>query len=188
MTIDMRREHTRIGTEFGRFENINGEQILWFVFDVNASRHHEVYDETGESWLSGVAITVMWIDQIEDAEQFSDRGRRPTQRFRAAVSGRTLEENGISPTEAHGGRTWDPIPPPPSPPQIGRPEAQWRRDRVNDLIYYDGRIYGLSNFQIRGRARYADAVISITGIEKQPEDEFDFDQLIDLFPPNWSPT
>lgn len=164
--MDTRRETAHVFKEFGRYHNKIGEAVIWFKFDLD-SEYDDVYDETGRSFRPGVAVPVLWIDQIEDSENYSPEGRRPTQRVRFACSARSIGEAGIGSTEAHGGRLWDDKP-------EGKP---WWDDRLNDIVYYDGRYYEISGFNIRGRARQ-DVIIGVTGIETQPGDELVFD----LFP------
>lgn len=164
--IDTRREVNHVFKEMSRFQNKIGEAVIWFKFDVDSS-YDSVYDEGGKNYLNGVAVPVLWVDQMEDSETYAAEGRRPTQRIRFACSARSIDETGIDSTEAHGGRLWDNKP-------NGKP---WWDDRLNDIIYYDGRFYEISNFQIRGRARQ-DVVIGVSGIETQPEDE----RVWDMFP------
>lgn len=164
--IDTRREAAHIFKELSRFQNKVGEAVIWFKFDIESS-YDEVYDEGGKNYLPGVAVPVLWIDQIEDVETYSAEGRRPTQRIRFACSARSINETGIDATEVHGGRLWDTKP-------EGKP---WWDDRLNDIIYYDGRYYEISNFQIKDRMRQ-DIIIGVSGIETQPSDE----RVFDLFP------
>lgn len=169
--MDARRETNNIFKQLERFQNTIGEGIIWFRFDTSTSVYDDVYDEGGRTYLPGLAVPVLWIDQIEDTETYSAEGRRPTQRFRSAVSAKAMAEAGIGGTEAHGGRLWDTKP-------DGKP---WWDDRSNDVIYYDGRFYEISNFQIRGRVRSGgDVIIGISGIETQHIDE----RVWDLFPAN----
>jgi hypothetical protein len=164
--IDTRREVNHVFKEMNRYQNKIGEAVIWFKFDL-ASSYDSVYDEGGKNYLKGIAVPVLWVDQMEESEAYAAEGRRPTQRIRFACSARSIDETGIDSTEAHGGRLWDTKP-------SGKP---WWDDRLNDLIYYDGRFYEISNFQIRGRARQ-DVVIGVSGIETQPEDE----RVWDMFP------
>lgn len=164
--IDTRREAQHVFKELSRYQNKVGEAVIWFKFDLESS-YDDVYDEGGKNYLPGVAVPVLWIDQIEDVETYSAEGRRPTQRIRFACSARTINETGIDATEAHGGRLWD-----------TKPESKpWWDDRLNDIIYYDGRYYEISNFQIKDRMRQ-DIIIGVSGIETQPSDE----RVFDLFP------
>lgn len=164
--IDTRREAQHIFKELSRYQNKVGEGVIWFKFDLESS-YDDVYDEGGKNYLPGVAVPVLWIDQIEDVETYSAEGRRPTQRIRFACSARTMNETGVGSTEAHGGRLWDTKP-------DGKP---WWDDRLNDIIYYDGRYYEISSFQIRDRMRQ-DIIIGVSGIETQPSDE----RVFDIFP------
>jgi len=102
-------------------------------------------------------------------EDYAPEGRRPTQRCRLACSARAIYEAGISVTEVHGNRLGD-----------TSPSTTWRRDRMNDLFWYDDRFYEVSGFQIRGRVQGEDVIIGVTGIESFQDD----DMLLD-FPPGW---
>ena len=183
MPIDPRRELSYIHRQYGRFQQQIGENILWFKFDPT-SRWDDIYDEGGRSYHPAIRVPALWVDQIEDPEQYSAEGRRPRQRFRCAVSAHELRIRNISPLEAHGrelgGVFPSEVPPPPNPPQLGREEPTTLDDRLNDLIYYDKRFYAISNFQIRGRAKFADVVVGVSGLELITPDE----SLHDLFPWN----
>ena len=164
--VDTRREVNHVFKELSRYQNKIGEAVIWFKFDVDSS-YDRVYDEGGKNYLNGIAVPVLWIDQSEAQEAYAAEGRRPTQRIRFACSARAINEAGIDATEAHGGRLWDAKP-------VGKP---WWDDRLNDILYYDGRFYEVSDFQISGRARQ-DVIVGVSGIETQPED----DRIFDLFP------
>lgn len=172
MAIDARREAGHISREFTRYQMTIGESIMWFCFDAVHSRYDSVYDEGYRRYETSRKIPVLWIDQQEANEDYSPEGRRPTQRLRFAVSARTLHECGIDVTEAHGDRLWDQAPNP-----------VWKDDRLNDLLYYDGRFYEVSNFQIRGRVQGEDVIIGVSGIETKPDDEL----TLDLVPTGWFP-
>lgn len=165
--IDYRREANHIYKEFQHFQRKIGDTVIWFKFDLESS-YDSVYDEGGRNYMNGIALPVLWIDQQEDPENYGSEGHRSVQQVRMAVSARTINETGIGATEAHGGRLTDIKP-------DGKP---WWDDRMNDIFYYDGRFYEVSNFQIEGRAKYVDVVVGISGIEVQPEDE----SVWDLFP------
>jgi hypothetical protein len=165
--MDTRREAVQIQKHFGRYHDDIGEAIIYFVFDADNSHYDRVYDEGFRKYHTGVRIPILWQDQMEATEDYSPEGRRPTQRIRLAVASRPLYEAGISITEAHGNRLQD-----------GSPSKTWRRDRNNDLFYYDGRFYSVSAFQIRGRVQGEDVIIGITGIEEFHADDMNLD-----FPP-----
>lgn len=167
--IDSRREVENIYRQLDRYQAQIGESVIWFKFDVDGSEYDRVYDEGNRVYLPGRPVPILWVDQIEATENYTPEGRRPTQRIRLAVSSRAINEAGIGAAEAHGGRTWD------TKPLNDEDEPQpWWDDRLNDVFYYDGRYYEVSNFQIRGRSRH-DVIIGVSGIETQPDDERVFD-------------
>lgn len=178
MPVDVRREIAHINKEYESYYRVIGEEVVWFRFDTVNSRWDDVYDEGGNTYLPGVRIPALWIDQIEDPEQYSGEGRRPRQRLRFAVSAEELKQRGIGAEEAHGRRIYDEKGSPPRPAQVGRPLAAWLDDRLNDVVYYDGRYYAISNFQIRGRAQYTDAIVGVSALEEIVEDE----TIYDFFP------
>jgi len=169
--IDTRREAAHIEREFGRYQGKVGESVVWFRFDVHNSQYSGTYDEGGRAYLPGLLVPILWVDQIEAPEQYVPEGKRPVQGLRFGVSAKAIYENGLSDREAHGHRVWDP----------GLINDSWFDDRSNDLCYYNGRYYEVSNYQIRGRIR-EDVVVGVTCTETYPEDEFTFD-----FPPGVAP-
>lgn len=175
MPIDARREQRHIWKEYKRFSGQIGEEILWFKFDMDGSSYDDIYDEGGKGYLPAIRCMALWVDQIEDPEQYSGEGRRPTQRLRFAVSGEELQLRGISTYEAHGASLGYLRPDAPYPPQPGRDAAPWLDDRLNDVVFYDNRFYSVSNFQIRGRLKNRDVIIGVAALELKPEDESVFD-------------
>lgn len=173
MTVDLRREANKIAKQLVGYHKVIGESVLWFVFDSLNSHYDPVYDEGFRRYERGRKVPILWVDQQESAEDYAPEGRRPTQRLRFAVGARQLWESGIPVDEAHGGRIFD------TPPS-----TRWREDRLNDLLYYDGRFYEVSGFQIRGRVQGQDLVIGVSGIETQPSDELNLDTVpLQWFPP-----
>lgn len=165
--MDPRREATQIAKHFERFHHTFGEAIIYFRFNADDSVYDRVYDEGFRRYHRGVRIPILWVDQMEAVEDYSPEGRRPTQRIRMAVSARPMYESGISITEVHGNGLSDTSPSP-----------VWRRDRVNDIFWYDSRFFEVSGFQIRGRLQGEDVIIGITGIESFHADDMSLD-----FPP-----
>jgi hypothetical protein len=169
--IDTRREAAHIAREMARYHNTLGEAVIWFKFDTVNSHYDRVYNEGGKAWLRGLSVATLWIDQGEAPEQYLPEGRRPYVTLRFAVSAQAIMESGVGQQEAHGHRVWD----------AGLIQDFWMDDRNNDVVYYDGRYWEVSNFQIRGRIR-EDTVVGVTCTETYPEDEYTFD-----FPPNTRP-
>lgn len=180
MPIDTRREMKRVWKEYDRYYSQVGEDVIWFMYDTISSEWDPIYDEGGKTFGPPIRVPALWVDQIEDPEQYSGEGRRPTQRFRFAVSAAALQQRGIDVLEAHGNAVGTDLPPVPGPGQVGRPESPWRDDRLNDVVWYDNRFYSISNFQIRGRMKSADLIVGVSAIEMDPNDE----AIQDVFP--WS--
>jgi hypothetical protein len=162
--MDTRREARQIWKHFDQYTTDIGESLVYFKFDAVLSVYDRVYDEGYRKYEKGIRIPILWVDQSEATEDYAPEGRRPTQRIRLAVSAIKLHEANISVTEAHGNRLTD-----------GSPSTIWRYDRVHDIMYYDGRYYEVSAFQIRGRVKGEDVIIGITGIETYPSDDMFFD-------------
>ena len=169
--MDTRREVRQIWKHFDRYQRDIGEGLIYFRFDADESHYDRVYDEGFRQYLPGKVIPILWVDQQEATEDYAPEGRRPTQRLRLAVSAKNMYEAGFSVTETHGNRVYDT-----SPSDI------WRRDRMHDMCYYDGRYWEISAYQIRGRAKGEDVIIGITAIESFPDDDMSFD-----FPPGTAP-
>lgn len=162
--MEVRREARQIWKHFERYHKTIGEAVIYYRFDADSSQYDTVYDEGYRRYHLGVRVPVLWVDQTESTEDYTSEGRRPTQRLRFAVSAREMYEAGFSVTEVHGNRLQDT-----SPSDI------WRRDRMHDIVYYDGRYYELSAYQIRGRVQGEDVIIGITCIETFPSDDMIFD-------------
>jgi hypothetical protein len=169
--IDTRREAKHIAREMQRRHTEMGETIIWFKFDVDNSQYDRVYNEGGRAWLRGLTVPVLWIDQGEAPEQMMPEGRRPVVTLRFAVGAWAIMESGVGQQEAHGHRVWD----------RGLIDNHWMDDRNNDIVYYDGSYWEVTDFQIRGRIR-EDTVVGVSCSETWPEDEYTFD-----FPPNTRP-
>jgi hypothetical protein len=167
MVLDARRESAHIQREMARYSRQVGETVIWFQFDVVNSNYDSVYNESGRRWLRGIAVPTLWIDQGESPEQYMPEGRRTRVTLRFAVSAQAIIEAHIGLQEAHGHRVFD----------QGLLGDGWFDDRLNDIVYYDGRFWEVNNFQIRGRIRQ-DNVLGVTCTETYPEDEYTWD-----FPP-----
>lgn len=165
--IDMRREHALHNREMRRLQEQIGETIVWFRMSMD-SLFHPIYDDLGRTFEEGVLVDFIWIDQVEDPSQYTAEGRRPTNRLRGALSTQVGQGIGLNTDEAHGGRVFDPLPG--YPEEQGRPIAPYRDDRNNDVIYYDGRYWSVSNYQIRGRMKGQDNVIGVSAIEIKPDE------------------
>jgi hypothetical protein len=171
MALDSRRESNHIQREMARYHNKIGENVIWFEFDADSSQYDHVYDEGGRVYKRGINVPTLWIDQGEAPEQYLPEGRRNVVTLRFSVWARAITEVGIGLQEAHGHRIWD----------RGLIGAKWFDDRLNDIVYYDGRYFEVNNFQIRGRIR-EDTIAGITCTETYPEDEYIWDFPPPIFP------
>lgn len=170
--VDVRREARQIWKHFGRYQKDIGEALVYYRFDADTSQYDSVYDEGFRRYHKGVRIAILWVDQTEATEDYASEGRRPTQRLRCAVSARDMYEAGMSVTEAVGNRLQDE-----SPSDI------WRRDRMNDIVWYDSRYFEISAYQIRGRLKGEDVIIGLTCIETFVSDDMIFDYKPGTAPP-----
>ena len=164
--MDPRREVRQIWKHMDGFQGKMGEALIWYKFDPARSHYDRVYDEGSRVYERGIRIPILWVDQTEATEDYAPEGRRPTQRIRFAIQANVLFEAGISVTEAHGNRLQD------SPT---KEESGWHDDRNHDIIYFDGRYYEISGFQIRGRVKGEDVIIGVSGIESFPSDDMHLD-------------
>lgn len=140
-----------------------GEEVEWFELDVAASTSHPVYDEPGNRvYKPPVRVTMIQIDETEPVEMSGHEGRHSTGSIRAGVTAQALREAGISATHAHA-------------PQ-----------HLNDIIYWNGRYFAISKFDIQGRIR-GDAVIGISAVEVMEFEEYVFDTTPPTNPP-YEPT
>lgn len=165
--MDTRREVGQIFKHFDRHADSVGEAIIYYRFDADNSQYDTVYDEGFRRYLTGVRMSILWVDQQEAVEDYAPEGRRPTTRMRCAVSARSMHEAGISITEVHGNQLTD-----------SSPSEVWREDRMHDIYWYDNRFWEVAGFQIRGRFKGEDVVIGISGIETFHAD----DALLDMLP------
>jgi hypothetical protein len=162
--IDTRRETAHIQREMERYSNQVGENVIWFKFDPGNTTYDRVYNESGRAYQPGRNVPTLWIDQGEAPEQYMPEGRRPYMTLRFACWASAISETGIGAQDAQGHRTWD----------ASLIKNTFFDDRLNDIVYYDGRYWEVTNFQIRGRLR-EDNVVGVTCTETYPEDEYTFD-------------
>lgn len=162
--MDVRREARQIWKHFDRYQGDVGEALIYYRFDADHSAYDTVYDEGFRRYHTGISVPILWVDQTEATEDYTSEGRRPTQRLRCAVSARNMHEAGFSVTEVSGNRLQDE-----SPSDI------WRRDRNNDIVWYDSRYFEISAYQIRGRLQGEDVIIGLTCIETFHTDDMILD-------------
>lgn len=161
--MDDRRELSHIFRQYDRFSSGMGEEVMWWEVDTAASSLDAVYDEPGNRvYKTPVRVTVIQIDQGEPIEVDTHEGRHSTGTIHFGVTAQSLAEAGISFTHGHA-------------PQ-----------HLNDVIYWDGRYFAVSDYEIRGRVR-GDVLIGITAVETMLTEEFVFDTTPPAVPP-YEPT
>jgi hypothetical protein len=149
--MDDRRELNHVGRVYDRFVRGMGEEVTWWELDVTNSHYNSTYDESPDRiYHSPVRVTAVQVDEVEPQEFAGADGRHPVQSIRAGFTAQALREVGIS--FVHGNA----------------------KQHLNDVLYYNGRYYEISNFQLRGRIR-GDVVVGVTGLETVQFEETVFD-------------
>ena len=72
--LDTRREVAHIWREYSRYQRIIGEEVVWFKFDTEGSEYDSVYEEGGRDYERGIRLPILWVDQVEDPEQYQQDG------------------------------------------------------------------------------------------------------------------
>jgi hypothetical protein len=149
--MDDRRELAYIFRQYDRFTASMGEEVEWFELDVAATTTNSVYDEPGNRvYKPPVRVTMIQIDESEPIEEQGHEGRHSTGTLRAGVTAKALREAGVSVTHGNAPK------------------------HLNDVLYWNGRYFAVSSFQIRGRVR-GDVMIGITAVETMEAEEYVFD-------------
>lgn len=150
--MDLRQEIEHIfNNGYAWYEDNLGSGVVWHEFDSTRTEYHGTYDEGGRVYTAGVLVPVLWVIVTEADKIGDDGGRKPTERLSAAVSMRSMDTCGIS-----------------------DPEDYTRH--LNDIISYDGRLWGVSGYQIRGNVP-GSVVIGVTATQVFADEEMVFDQL-----------
>ena len=169
--MDVRRELHHLNKEFRRHHNVANEFVVWYEIEpigenpVVNSLYDDVYDEGvrgpgGRKYKNGIVVPVLLISETEDARRAIPDGRQPVQTIEVKASIKDFKDAGIS-------NTW---------------EYQYH---LNDLFIYDGRIYGVSDYRVRGRLK-DEVLVLIQGFEIYVDQEFVNDEaptLVDAIYP-----
>jgi hypothetical protein len=149
--MDLRQEIERVFNGFSWYQANLGEVVVWHEYDSSNTEYHNVYDEGGRHYTSGVYLPVLWAIITEGRAARTDTGRKPTETLSLAVSARALDESGVS-----------------DPDDYAR--------RLNDVIRYDERLWKVTTFNIRGRIP-SSVVIGVTATQVYSDEEMVFDDL-----------
>lgn len=154
--MDVRRELNHLNKEFRRYHNVANEFVVWYEFEPlgesnNNSTYDDVYDEGirgvgGRKYKNGIVVPVLLASESEDSRRSIPDGRQPVQTIEIKASIKDFREAGIS-------TVWE------------------YQNHLNDVFLYDGRIYGVSDYRVRGRLKNEVFVI-IQGFEIYVDQEF----------------
>ena len=153
--MDVRRELGLINKQFDWFYHTQGETVVWYEFQplgasATGSTYDDIYDEgnlgvSGIKYKTGVALPVLRITEIEDSKRAIPDARVPFQNVNLFVPVKSFRNLGIS-------NYWD------------------YEKHLNDMFKWDGRFYGVHDFQVRGRLR-DEVYVLVEGIQVYVEQE-----------------
>lgn len=150
--MDLRQEYTHIfNNGLAWYQRNLGAAVIWHEFDSENTEYHPTFDEGGRHYTAGVYVPVLWVIVSEDRATRTDEGRKPTERITMAISARALDQSGVS-----------------DPDDYNR--------RLNDIARYDGRLWKITDFNIRGKDPDA-IIIGVKGTQIYSDEELTFDEL-----------
>jgi len=157
--VDIRTEHLHINKHVRHRVDEAGEHIVWFEYvkqgEVDGTVFDDLYDQGspldgyGRVYAPGIPIPTIYVEEMEDALTVRQEGRVPTQNLRAVMLYDDVKKSGISQPFEYA-------------------------PHLNDIFYYDGRYYKISNYEVRGRLD-DDVLVTATGYEVFVDQEFGFD-------------
>ena len=150
--MDLRQEAEHIfGNGFDWYQSEMGEVVLWHEFLSMQSAYNDTYDEGGRHYSAGLLVPALWVITTEDRHRPTAEGRKPTEKITCAISVRALQESGIS-----------------------DPDDYTRR--LNDLLSYEGRLWKVTDFNIRGRVPDS-IIVGVSATQIFPDEEMTFDTM-----------
>lgn len=153
--MDLRRELGRINKRgYDFYTRSLGEGVIWHEFDSINTRYDTTYDRGGRRYRPGVLIPCLWVIPAEVPFTAMEQGRKLVPSIRAAVSMQTLRDVGMS-----------------NPEDFDR--------HINDCFVFEGTIWDVNEFSIRGRLEGADIIVGIGGTKSYPDEERIFDVMPD---------
>jgi hypothetical protein len=155
--MDVRRELNHLNKEFRRHHNVANEFVVWYEFErlstnVNTnSVYDDVYDEGirgagGRKYKAGVVVPILLSSEAEDSRRSIPDARQPVQTIEFKASIKDFRRAGIT-------EVWE------------------YQNHLNDTFLYDGRIYGVSDYRVRGRLK-DEVLVIIQGFEIYVDQEF----------------
>lgn len=159
--MDPRRELGVINKAVRRRNREVGGQIIWYEFkpvNTGGSLYDDVYDEGapgigGRAYKTGVPISTIYVEELEDSYRAIDEGRQPTQSVRATILYQDLVAAGLD-------------------------DPREYQPRLNDVFEYDSRYYKVQDYKVKGKLSHeqpaGEVVVAVTGFEVYVDQEFPF--------------
>lgn len=151
--MDVRTELAHIHDRGYRWYQENlGDVVIWHEYDSENTEYDNTYDEGGRHYLAGRPVPVLWVTVREDRAVRAQEGRKQTEKISLAISAWDLANSGVS-----------------------DPEDYVRHQ--NDVIRYEGRLYKIDEYRIRGAQVYDTVVFGVDGTQIYDDEEMTFDSL-----------
>ncbi len=158
--VDVRKELSLINKHIRQHNREAGESVLWYEFLPFAasasagSVYDDVYDEGvpgvgGRAYAPGVSISTVYVEETEDKFTLQEDGRQPTQNIYVVMLFDDVRRAGLT-----NPREYQP--------------------HLNDLFFYDGRFFKVSDYHVRGRLE-DEVVVGVQGYEVYIDQEFGLD-------------
>jgi hypothetical protein len=148
--VDLRRELERInrrGFEF--YTRKLGEGVVWHEFNALESQYHGTYDEGGRRYTPGILVPVLWVIIAEAPRRLESQGKKAVPTVQLAASIQALTAAGMS-----------------------NPTDSVRH--LNDVFLYEGTLWEVNDYQIRGRLRH-DVMVGVRATKVFAVEEMIFD-------------
>jgi hypothetical protein len=158
--MDTRRELSLINKHIRQRNRDAGEYVVWYQFQPlnQGSDYDDVYDEGalgsgGKSYVRGITVPTIYVEEVEDSYRAIDDGRQPTQNIRLTILFKDLVSVGIE-------------------------DPREYKDHLNDVFEYDSRFYKIQDYRVRGRLHRAnptgEAIVTVAGYEVFLDQEMPF--------------
>lgn len=160
--MDERTELSLINKHVRQHNRDTGESLIWFEFVPMAtaasagSFYDDVYDEGapgegGREYTNGILIPTVYVVEVEDRFTYQEEGRQPTQNLQVTMLYLDVVRAGMT-------------------------EPREYKKHLNDMFFYDGRYYKVSDYHVRGRlGPTGEVVVGVQGYEVYIDQEFVYD-------------
>ena len=151
---DPRIELAHIHRHLDWYQDEHGEVVLWYELDGKLSAYNDVFNVRGKVYREPVAVPVLWVTAVEDAQQAVAEGRRNVGTLQVAISLFTFRRTGVS----------DPY--------------DYER-HLNDLLVYQGEYYSVGEYSLLGRLWRDDVILAVNAVRVYPEEELTGSEIPD---------